>query len=116
LLHAVILQAWRIRCPHGENPLPSAENASGQSGGGEHPSVDSLFTTVGGEGVQADDAGFGLPRSCPALDLPQFVLRGQTIQMPWMTMCGWLEILSGMVVLVAYMQFAYIVANSLRGG
>lgn len=112
LLQHLIQQVWRVRCPHGENELPGAADAAG--GGDDHPTVDSIIrdSTLPGDIAGGGDAtGYGLPRACPLADVPALVLRGYTVNLPFGTVCGWLEMLAAMILIAGHALWAVTVAR-----
>jgi hypothetical protein len=112
LLRMIAHQAWKIRCPHGENPLPSTTDAAGE--GSDDSETDQLFGDGGVAAALAaggDASGFGLSRACPIVSMPALTIRGKAIDMPWVTMCDWLSYLSAMILLAGQVAFALIVAK-----
>ena len=85
--------------------------------GGAHPDSDGLFEDLDlGPIIAAgpDETVFSgsTARSCPLLDLPASLdLSFGSVAMPWVTICTALQVLSAMILLAGYIQWAYIVAR-----
>ena len=91
------------------------EDLGNPANGGEHPSVDSLFST-GDLAAQiaagGDDSGIaGMPRVCPLLVLPSLEFTFGAIVLPWETICDALAILAAMILLAGHIQWAFIVGK-----
>lgn len=91
----------------------SAETIGSTTAGGDHPGVDAVFSeglpiAIGNENLITSAVA-----TCPWLDLPEFEFHGSTTNlMPtWVQICTALKIISAMVLLAGYAQWAYIVSQ-----
>jgi hypothetical protein len=113
LLQMQIQQTWLLRCGDGKkNPLPDT-GVAGDQGGGAHPTVGDVVKDGGVTEAIAkggNDAGFGLSRSCPVLNIEPLQIRGRSIALPTSKLCDLLAALAVLVLLVGHVQWAFIVA------
>lgn len=129
---AILYQTWATRCAvvaldgTGSGPGGDGEddetgtfdpNSAAGQGTDPHPDISAVREDVEGSEILAglDDSGFGLSRSCPALSLPEFEIAGYTAEMPWEKLCGWLEILAAVILLVGYIHAGHIVLRATGG-
>lgn len=106
---------WRLRCAGEEGDSGLDPTIAGDQGDDAHPEVDSIFSTsdlATQVGQGGDDSGVpGMVRVCPLLELPDLEFRGNTVTLPWASICGALEILAGLILLAGHIQWAYIVGR-----
>ena len=99
-------------CPTGV--MPSASVIAGVpegTGVGDEPLIGDVVKDANIDLSALDDTGFGLPRTCPALDWPELTLMGETVDLPWTSVCDALEVLATLILMIGLIHAVYILQN-----